>query len=144
MLFALLLAEPFVIELILIHCDPVYTVPDEFGTGLKFVLFPRVNSKAGHVFVLFHRVNSWNRTNFRPRSHDAGTKLCRQKIITVCNCSHDTDRVSFRSGFELVCFSYFKFSLITAHYFYQNVVSNYKFCRQINLLRLGVYKVLKR
>ena len=39
--------------------DSVYTVPDEYRT----VLFHRVNTKAGQVFILFPRVNSWNRTN---------------------------------------------------------------------------------
>ena len=55
----------------------------------------------------------------RPHSHDAGTKLCRYKMNTVCNCSHDV-------AFEFVCFSYLNFTLITVDNIYrsQNVLSN--------------------
>ncbi len=69
----------------------------------------------------------------RPRSQDAGTKLCRHKMNTVCNCSHaDAGSVSVSSLF----FSYLNFTLITVDNIYhsQNVSSN---CNEI--LRLCVH-----
>ena len=52
------------------------------------------------------------------------TKLCRHKMNTVCNCSHDA---RFDVGFEFVwVFSYLNFTLITVDNIYhcQNVSSN--------------------
>ena len=51
----------------------------------------------------------------RPCSHDAATKLCRHKMNTVCNCSHDARSMSVSN-----------FTLITVDNIYhsQNVSSN--------------------
>ena len=49
--------------------DSVYTVPDEYRT----VLFHRVNTKAGQAFILFPRVNSWNRTNISQVPNSSGS-----------------------------------------------------------------------
>ncbi len=57
-----------------------------------------------------------------PRSHDGGTKLCQHKMNTVCNCSHDTGRMSVSS---LFVFSYVNVPLIIVdnNYDSQNVSS---------------------
>ncbi len=54
----------------------------------------------------------------RPRLHDAGTKLYRYKMNTVCNCSHDAGSMSVLSFF-----SYLNFTLIAVDNIYhsQNV-----------------------
>ena len=58
----------------------------------------------------------------RPRSHDAGTKLCRHNTNTVCNCSHDASSTFVLRGF----FPYLNFTLITVGniIYSQNVSSN--------------------
>ena len=58
----------------------------------------------------------------RPRSHDAGTKLCRHKMNTVCNCSHDARSMCVSS----LLFSYLNLTLIIVGNIYhsQNVSSN--------------------
>ena len=57
--------------------------------------------------------------HLRARSHDTGTKLCRHKMNTVCNCSHHV-------GFKFVFSSCLNFTLFTVDNIYhsQNVSSN--------------------
>ena len=63
-----------------IPSDPVYTVPDEFGTGLKFVLFRLFTREfvllGGLKFVQFCGSCVFTRpkgTNFRPVPNSSGT-----------------------------------------------------------------------
>ena len=57
--------------------DPVYTVPDEFGTGLKFVLFRLFTHEfvllGGLKFVRFCGSRMFTRPNFRPVPNSSGT-----------------------------------------------------------------------
>ncbi len=55
---------------------------------------------------------------FRPSSQDAGTKLCRHKMNTVCNGSHDAGSMSVSSLF----FSYLNFTLITVDNIYPSQI----------------------
>ena len=48
-------------------------------------------------------------------SHAVGTKLCRHKTNTVCNCSHDAGSMSVSS---LLLFCYLNFTLIIYYEFY--------------------------
>ena len=60
--------------------DPIYTVPDEFGTGLKFVHFsflftrePRNRTNLRLPNRTNSRVNRRKRTNFNPVRNLSGT-----------------------------------------------------------------------
>jgi hypothetical protein len=62
--------------------DPVYTVPDEFGTGLKFVLFPPVYTRIRsvresqiHPVPWFSCVYTAETAEFQP-----GSKFVRHRV----------------------------------------------------------------
>ena len=65
----------------------VYTVPDEFGTGLKFVRFglpftrePRNRTNLRPPNRTNSRVNRRKRTNFRPASNSSDTACKRDHL----------------------------------------------------------------
>jgi hypothetical protein len=70
-----------------IHSDPVYTVPDEFGIGLKFVLFRLFTREfvllGGLKFVRFRGsrvLTRPKRTNFSPVRNLSGTVLTGSQV----------------------------------------------------------------
>jgi hypothetical protein len=73
-----------------IYCDPVYTVPDEFGAGLKFVLsrlFTRefvlhVRGSQIRPVPWFSCVYTAERDEFQ-----TGPKFVRYRVNGVCNYS---------------------------------------------------------
>ena len=71
-------------------------------------------SEAIHLFHIKFPGSVNLHRRFRHCSHDAGTKLCRHKMYTVCNCSHDAGSMSVSSFFLAI--------FITVKMFRQTVI----------------------